>query len=292
MNNLLSPTEIAEAYDDISVKKAKNSFSNLMVLGILAGIFIAFGGFASQMISHGIENPGLAKFACGAVFPVGLMLVVIAGGELFTGNTLMIIGIMDGKINFHELFRNWVIVYFSNFIGAVLIAFLISFSGLLDMTGGRLGATVIKTAAGKASLPFDQALIRGILCNILVVLAVWMATAARDLTGKILACWFPVMLFVMSGFEHCIANMYFITAGMFTKSNAAYLTAGQIETSALARLTLEGLFNNLIPVTLGNIIGGSVVIGLAYWYVYRYTFTKAICAQEQTLIKHTSYEMR
>lgn len=292
MSNLLSPTEIAEAYDDISVKKAKNSFSNLMVLGVLAGIFIAFGGFASQMISHGIDNPGLAKFACGAVFPVGLMLVVIAGAELFTGNNLMIIGIMDKKIGFHELMRNWTIVYISNFVGAVLLAFLVSCSGLLDSSGGRLGATVIRAAVNKVSLPFSQAFVRGILCNILVVLAVWMATAAKDIIGKIFACWFPIMLFVMSGFEHCVANMYFISIGMFAKSNAAYLTAGQIEASALTGLNIEGFINNLVPVTLGNIVGGALVIGLAYWYVYRYTLTKAVSTQEKTYIKHTSYEMR
>jgi len=284
MNNFLTSKEIAKAFDNISVNKAKNSSSNLIILGMLAGVFIAFAGFASQMISHTIDNPGLAKFASGAVFPVGLMLVVIAGAELFTGNNLMIIGVMDKKISFTELFRNWIIVYISNFIGAILFAFLISHSGLLDASSGLLGATVIKAAINKVSLPFSQCLIRGILCNIMVVLAVWMATAAKDIVGKIFACWFPIMLFVMSGFEHCIANMYFIPMGIIAKSNATYITAGQIQAEALTRLNIGGLFGNLIPVTLGNIIGGAVIIGLAYWYVYSHTYTNAIDIKEETHI--------
>jgi len=284
MNYFLTSKEIAKAYDDISVNKAKNSLSNLIILGMLAGVFIAFAGFASQMISHTIDNPGLAKFANGAVFPVGLMLVVIAGAELFTGNNLMIIGVMDKRISFRELFRNWIIVYISNFIGAILFAFLISHSGLLDTSGGMLGATVIKAAITKVSLSFSQGLIRGILCNIMVVLAVWMATAAKDIVGKIFACWFPIMLFVMSGFEHCIANMYFIPIGIIAKSNSTYITAGQIEVEALTRLNIGGLVENLISVTLGNIIGGALVIGLAYWYVYRHTFTKVIDIKEDTHI--------
>lgn len=275
MSNFLTPKEIAKAFDEISINKGNNSVSNLIILGVLAGIFIAFAGFASQMISHTIDNPGLAKFASGAVFPVGLMLVVIAGAELFTGNNLMIIGVMDKKISFRHLFRNWTIVYISNFIGAILFAFLISYSGLLDTNGGLLGAAVINTAISKASIPFSQALIRGILCNMMVVLAVWMAAAAKDIAGKIFACWFPIMLFVMSGFEHCIANMYFIPVGIFAKSNTGYLSVGQIQSASLEILNVGGLFGNLIPVTIGNLFGGAVVIGLAYWYVYRHTKAKA-----------------
>ncbi|NLU11054.1 MAG: formate/nitrite transporter family protein [Tepidanaerobacter acetatoxydans] len=274
MNNFHSPKEVAEAYDNISVSKAKNSITNLFILGVLAGIYIAFAGFASQTISYAIENPGLSKFASGAVFPVGLILVVLAGAELFTGNNLMIIGFMDKKISFSELLRNWIVVYIANFIGSVLFAFLISRSGLFDSAGGLLGATAIKTAIAKVSLPFSQALIRGLLCNIMVVLAVWMATAAKDIVSKISAIWFPIMLFVMSGFEHSIANMYFIPAGIFAKSNADYLKAGQIEAASLSKLNLSGLFANLVPVTVGNILGGAIIIGLSYWYVYRYTSDK------------------
>ena len=276
MGDYLSPKETAEAYDSISVNKAKNSLSNLFILGILAGVYIAFAGFASQTISYTIDNPGLAKFAGGAVFPVGLILVVIAGAELFTGNNLMIIGVMDKRISFNELFRNWITVYTANFIGSVLFAYLVSRSGLFDSAHGLLGATVIKAAVGKISLPFSQALIRGILCNIMVVLAVWMATAAKDIISKLFAIWFPIMLFVMSGFEHSIANMYYIPAGIFAKSNTLYLKAGKIEAASISQLNIGGFFANLIPVTLGNIIGGAIVIGLAYWYVYRYTSVKKV----------------
>jgi formate/nitrite transporter len=275
MSNFLSPKDTAQAFDEISVAKANNSAANLFILGILAGLFIAFGGFAGQTISHSIENTGLAKFASGAVFPVGLMLVVIAGAELFTGNNLIIIGCMDKKITFSGLLRNWVIVYLGNFVGSLFLAFMVNQSGLLSTSGGLLGATVINVAISKASLPFVQALVRGVLCNIVVVLAVWMAIAAKDIVSKVFAIWFPIMLFVMSGFEHSIANMYFIPAGIFAKSNTAYLEAGGLSVETLSNLNIGGLFSNLIPVTLGNIIGGAMIIGLAYWYVYRYTPTQA-----------------
>jgi formate/nitrite transporter len=271
MSNFLSPKETAEAFDGVSVGKATNATANLFILGIFAGMFIAFGGFAGQTISHSIENVGLAKFATGAVFPVGLMLVVIAGAELFTGNNLIIIGYMDGKITLSQLLRNWVIVYLGNFVGSIFLAFMVSQSGLFSVSGGLLGATVIKAAIGKASLPFGQAIVRGILCNIIVVLAVWMAIAAKDIASKILAIWFPIMLFVMSGFEHSIANMYFIPAGIFAKSNSAYVEAGNITAESLSKLNVGGLLSNLIPVTIGNIIGGAIIIGLGYWYIYRYT---------------------
>lgn len=285
MSNFLSPKETAEAFDGVSVGKATNTSGNLFILAILAGVFIAFGGFAGQTISHSIENPGLAKFASGAVFPVGLMLVVIAGAELFTGNNLIIIGYMDKKIALSQLLRNWIIVYVGNFIGSIFLAFMVSKSGLFSANGGLLGATVIKAAIGKVSLPFEQAIVRGVLCNILVVLAVWMAIAAKDISSKILAIWFPIMTFVMSGFEHSIANMYFIPAGIFAKSNTAYLEAGQITAQSLSKLNTGGLFANLIPVTLGNIIGGAIIIGLSYWYVYRFTPSQACGATVKKIAK-------
>jgi formate/nitrite transporter len=280
MNGFMSPKEIAEAFDGVSVGKGRNTTANLIILGIFAGIFIAFGGFASQTISHSVTNTGLAKFASGAVFPVGLILVVVAGAELFTGNNLMIVGVLDNKITFGEMLRNWVIVYLANLVGSIILAFLVNASGLLSLSGGGLGATVIKAAVAKASLPFSQALVRGIMCNILVVLAVWMAIGSKDVISKIFACWFPVMLFVMSGFEHSIANMYFIPAGIFASSNPAYLEAGNISADAIANLNMGGFFANIIPVTLGNIIGGAIVVGISYWYVFRYVPTQAAKASK------------
>lgn len=268
MNNYLTPQETAGAFEKIAITKANLATERMALLGILAGMYIGFGAFASQMISHAIQNPGLAKFASGAVFPVGLILVVVAGAELFTGNTLMVIGYNNRVISFSQMLKNWTVVYFANFIGAFFIAYLISESGLFNMTDGLLGAAAIKTAAAKSSLGFKEALIRGIFCNILVVLAVWMAAAAKDIVGKVIACWFPVMTFVMSGFEHSIANMYFIPAGIFTAANPLSLEAAQLSAEQLATLHMGGFIANLIPVTLGNIIGGSIVIGLIYWFVY------------------------
>lgn len=268
MNNFLTPKEIAETFDGISENKANNSMVNLLILGIFGGMFIALGGFASQTMTFSIPNIGLAKFASGAIFPVGLMLVIIAGAELFTGNNLMIIGFMNKKISLYQLLRNWIIVYISNFIGGAIFALLISKSGLLDTGAGLLGATAIKTAIAKVSLPFGHALIRGIFCNIMVVLAVWMATGAKDIVGKVFAIWFPVMLFVLSGFEHCVANMYYIPIAIFAKTNPTYFQAGKISVEALDKLNPMGLIANLIPVTIGNITGGALVVGLSYWYVY------------------------
>lgn len=268
MSNYLTPQEIAGAFEKTAVTKASLSAERMTLLGILAGMYIAFGAFASQMISHTIQNPGLAKFAGGAVFPIGLILVVIAGAELFTGNTLMVIGYSNKAISLAQMLRNWVVVYFANFVGAIFVAYLISESGLFNMTDGLLGAAAIKTAAAKSSLGFKEALIRGIFCNILVVLAVWMAASAKDIVGKVFAVWFPVMTFVMSGFEHSIANMYFIPAGIFAAANPLCVEAAQLSASQLATLNINGFLANIIPVTLGNIIGGSIVIGLIYWFVY------------------------
>lgn len=270
MSNFLSPKEIAGAYDGISMTKAERDTSRTLLLSILAGMFIALAGFTAQMVSHSIENTGLAKLASGAVFPVGLILVVIAGGELFTGNTLIMLGYADRKITLGQLLRNWILVYVGNFLGCSMVAFLLHQSGLLSTSGGLLGATAISTAIVKVSLPFNQILIRGILGNILVSLAVWMSGSAKDISGKVLVMWFGVMAFVVSSFEHSIANMYYIMLGIFAKSNPTYLEAGDISLQAAAKLNVSGLMANLVPSTLGNIIGGAFVVALTYWFVFRY----------------------
>ena len=270
MNNFSSPNEVAEAYDGISIAKANRDTVRVLLLSILGGMFIAIAGFTAQMVSHSIENTGLAKFASGAVFPLGLILVVIAGAELFTGNTLIMIGYADKRITLRQLLRNWTLVYIGNFFGCSFIAFLVHQSGLLSTTGGLLGATAISAAVTKVSLPFNQILVRGILGNILVSLAVWMSASAKDISGKVMVMWFAVMAFVVSSFEHSIANMYYIMLGIFAKSNPVYLEAGKISEEAISRLNASGLMANLIPSTLGNIIGGAFVVALTYWYVYRY----------------------
>lgn len=267
-SRMLKPTELCDASIGGGCNKAKLTVLQTVVLGIMAGIFIALGGAASGVASHSIADAGLAKFVSGAIFPTGLILVVICGAELFTGNALMIVPLMDGKITIKDVIRNWVIVYFSNFIGSVLIAFLVFKAGVFGMSSGKLGGVVIKVASTKASLPFWTAFSSAILCNLLVCLAVWGTAAAKDVVGKIAIAWFPIMAFVVCGFEHCVANMYFLTAGIFAKSNPAFVQASGLSPEKI--VNGAGIINNLIPVTLGNIVGGAVLVGIAYYAAYKF----------------------
>lgn len=266
---MLSPAEICDYVVETGVKKGNSSFMQLFILGIAAGASIALGGFAASMASHSIDNAGLAKFISGAVFPIGLMIVLICGGELFTGNTLMGPSLFEGKIKVRQVLKNWTIVYFSNFLGAFLIAFLVFQSGLLDTSSGKLGGYVIKTAVYKSGLTFNQAFAGGILCNILVCLAVWASYAAKDIAGKILIIWFLIMAFVLSGFEHSVANMYYFSIGLMAKSNSVYVTASHVG-DKIANLNITNIIGNLVPVTLGNIIGGFLCVGALYWTAYKY----------------------
>ena len=268
--NFLTPAEISEAAVIIGTKKANLSAVNQFVLGILAGAFIAFGAQASTMASHTISDIATAKLIGGLIFPAGLMMVLMAGAELFTGNSLMIIPLIERKITFSQLLRSWVVVYLGNFAGSVLVAYLISLSGQLNYTGGLLGASVIKTAAGKVSLTFTQAFVMGVLCNWLVCLAVWMSFGAKDGISKAVCVFFPIWLFVASGFEHSIANMYYIPAGILAKCNEIYAGKAIELGVSLDALNWQAMFTrNLIPVTLGNILGGAGLVGCVYWLVYR-----------------------
>jgi len=269
---VLKPAEILEASHGVAEAKASGSFSKLAILGFLAGAFIAFAGSGSNMAAFNLladpETYGLGRLVAGMVFPIGLMLVVLCGAELFTGNMLMIGAVCRRRITTQSMLRNWLIVYIFNFIGSVTIAWAVYQSGLLHSGADLLGAVTVKIAAGKASLDFGNAVILGVLCNWLVCLAVWMASASASMAGKILAIFFPISLFVISGFEHSIANMYFLTAGLFAKSipgmTEAALNIG-VAQQALDGLNWGGiLVNNLLPVTIGNIIGGCVFVALAY----------------------------
>ncbi|QXE18778.1 formate/nitrite transporter family protein [Clostridium sp. 001] len=271
-SNMLKPNEICSAAVGAGCSKASLKTYQQAVLGILAGAFIAMGGVVSAVVSHGITNVGISKFVGGAVFPVGLILVVICGAELFTGNCLMVVPLAGKEITFKPMIKNWVVVYIFNFVGSVLIAFLVFESGVFGMSSGKLGGTVIKVASTKASLSFGAAFCSGIMCNFLVCLAVWGAFAAKDIISKIAIIWFPIMTFVTCGFEHSVANMYFLTAGLFAKSNASFVAASGISQDKM--ISAFGIVHNLIPVTLGNIVGGSVFVGLAYFVVYKYKSSK------------------
>ncbi len=270
----LSPAEITEEFINVGRKKAVlTPVANLFVLGILAGAFIAFAAEGSNMAIHTIESVGIAKALAGALFATGLMLVVVAGGELFTGNCLIVISCMKGGAPVSGLLKNWLFVYAGNFVGSVLLAYFILESGQFNFTNGLLGGFTIKTAIYKTGLTFANAFYMGILCNWLVCLAVWLAFAAKDIAGKLLGIFFPIWLFITSGFEHCVANMYYIPAGLMAKNVPSYVDAA-VNNLGVAPAAVEALswstfiFNNLIPVTLGNIVGGALFVGMAYWFAY------------------------
>ncbi len=250
----------------------KLSGGNLFGKAILAGMMIAMGAAISSVAAHSISNVGLARLAAAVVFPVGLMMVVLLGAELFTGDCLAAMSVMDKKQKVRDVVRLLVLVYLGNFVGAVATAFLIYGSGQLDYSSGLLGAYTIKVAVGKVNLSFLQCIVSGILCNILVCAAVLMAGCAKDVTGKLLACFFVIMLFVTGGFEHCVANMYYITAGIIAAHNPQYIdmaqnaydfTVEQLETLNIVNY----LFGNLLPVTIGNIVGGIACVGAPLLYL-------------------------
>lgn len=252
----------------IGVKKANESVYNLLILGIFAGVYIGFGAAFATLVSSDLSEfvgIGLTKLASGAVFSVGLMLVVIAGAELFTGNNLMLISVLDKKVTFGRVINKWIIVYIANFIGSVLLVYIMFETGLWKEANNLTGIQALKIANVKVNLSFSAALFRGIGCNWLVCLAVWMAFASRNVIGKIFAIFFPIMAFVALGFEHCIANMYFIPMGLFLKGTQAATASGL----DLTNLNIYGLLvKNLIPVTIGNIIGGAFFVAFLYWFIY------------------------
>ena len=257
--------DICQDVSDSGVAKAGKSAADLFILGILAGAYIALAAVGSTMVAFNLlanpETYGLGRCLAGCVFPIGLMLVVLAGAELFTGNVMLLLPLAQRRISLFGLLRNWVLVYTGNFIGALFVAFLIYHSGHLNAGMGMLESVTIRIATSKCSLTFAEALTLGILCNWLVCLAVWIAFGAKDVTGKILAMFFPIWLFVASGFEHSVANMYYIPIGL--------LAAQSPWTGAEALTWVNFFLSNLIPVTLGNIIGGGVLVALVYGYVHR-----------------------
>lgn len=274
--------ELVEYSNEVAVGKAGASWTRLTALGILAGAYIAFAAEASTMAAYNLfADPalyGIGRALAGAVFAGGLMLVVVAGAELFTGNTLMAGAVAAGRITIGRMLRNWGIVYAANLVGSLLLVCMMNSSGLWHASGDLLGAVAIKIAAGKTALGFESAFVLGIMCNWLVCLAVWMAWSSESIGGKFAAIFFPIWLFVTSGFEHSVANMYYIPAGIVAKAVPAFAAkAGELGVSAdaLAGLNWHGFFvSNLIPVTLGNIVGGSFFVALVYMFANHQWKTK------------------
>ncbi|MDO5157049.1 MAG: formate/nitrite transporter family protein [Eubacteriales bacterium] len=266
-----TPNEIIKGNINGAVTKGNLKFSKMFALGIAAGMFIALGGATSSTAVHAIANVGLARTLAGVIFPVGLLMIVLVGGELFTGNCLMIMATMDKKISVLQLIRNLVIVFISNLIGSLIIDFLIFYSGNLDYSGGGLGAYTIKVAIGKVALSPTKCVSSGILCNILVCIAILMGASSKDIAGKVLAIWFPIFAFVIGGFEHIVANMFYIPMGMIAATNSDYVAKAEelygITSEQVATLNFGGLIHNFIPVTIGNILGGMVFIGCIMYYI-------------------------
>lgn len=273
-NNFNTPAQVFEANMKAGEGKVQLPLLKCILLGLMAGAFIAFGGATSSAAIHNISNQGVAKALAGAIFPVGLMMIVLVGGELFTGDCLMFAGVIDKRFSVLQMIKTLIIVWLSNMAGAVLIAALVYYSGLLDYTGGALGAFTIKVAYGKCTITPFKAVCAGILCNILVCIAVLMATAARDIAGKVWAIFFPICAFVVGGWEHCVANMFYIPAGIIAATNDTYaakaeelygITAAQISAS----VNVGGFISNLIPVTIGNILGGMVFVALPLYVIHK-----------------------
>lgn len=271
---MLLPTQIVSANISAAKSKTELPLVRMILLGIFAGMFIACGASASSVAMHAISNVGLARLVAGAVFPVGLMMIVFVGGELFTGDCLMIMGCLHGKFNVLSMVKVLIVVWLSNFAGSALFAAMVNASSQFNFSGGLLGAFTIKVAMGKVGMSFGTAFISGILCNIFVCIAVLMAAASKDIAGKVLAIFFPILAFVVSGYEHCVANMYYIPAGIFAAANEAYVQTA-METygytaAQLGQLTWgDMLLNNLLPVTIGNIVGGMIFVGLPLYLIHK-----------------------
>lgn len=271
--SLVPPRQIVETNMLAAAAKAETPIRRMIILGISAGMFIAGGAAASSVAMHAVSNVGIARFLGGCIFPVGLMMIVFIGGELFTGDCLMIMGCIHKNVSLWKMIRVLAVVYLANLAGAVVIAFLVYASGQFGYTGDLLGAYTIKVAMGKVNLSFGAAFSSGILCNIFVCAAVLMASAAKDIAGKVWAIFFPILAFVVSGYEHCVANMYYIPAGIFAMGNDAYLEKAMAEygytTEQLASLNWGSfLAKSALPVTLGNMVGGMVFIGLLLYFIH------------------------
>ena len=268
-----TPKEVAQNYIATGVTKTKYTVGKMLLLGILAGMFIALACAGTTVASSTITNPSVAKIVTALLFPAGLAMTLVSGSELFTGNCLIIISVLEKEAKVSSMLRNWLFVYIGNFIGGLLVAALVVYGHTPSvLADNAVAISTIKTAVTKTSLTFGDALFRGILCNFLVCIAVWMSFAAKDIAGKIIAVFFPIMLFVVTGFEHSVANMYSISAGLFATNNSTYTAAFGGDYSGLTWGTM--FTKNLIPVTLGNIIGGMVLVGIGYWLIYLRDATK------------------
>jgi formate transporter len=267
----LTPSEMVEKAGSIGIQKAALPILNVLPLSFLAGTYISFGAVFASVVAIGMDGvwpQGFVKLLQGLVFSMGLILVVVGGGELFTGNVLLVIAWAQKKIGLLSLLRNWLIVYIGNFIGSITVVLLILLSREYRVSDGALGSIMLSTANAKVQYGFMEALTLGILCNIMVCLAVWLSYSGRTTTDKILAIIFPITFFIAAGFEHSVANMYIIPLGLMMKSfDPAFVSTLGLDLTNLSWISF--LLRNLLPVTLGNIIGGGFFVGILYLWSYR-----------------------
>jgi formate/nitrite transporter len=268
----LMPQAMALRAEEVGIAKARLDFWRLLTLAVLAGAFIAFGSMFATVVSAGAEALpfGVTRLLAGLVFSLGLILVIVGGAELFTGNALIVMAWAARRIDSSAILRNWAIVYFGNLIGAAATALLIFAAQQYGMGGGAVGSAALDTAAAKTGLAFGPALALGILCNTLVCLAVWLCFSARTVVGKIFALVPPISAFVAGGFEHSVANMYFISMGLLIKylaPDSFWQAIGKLPVD-YPTLNLLGFIENLVPVTIGNVLGGGVLVGVVYWFAY------------------------
>lgn len=267
MEGFLSAKECINQYVENIPGKVRQKLSVVFGKGILAGAMIAIGASASSVAAHNIQNVGVARLIAGAVFPVGLMMVILLGAELFTGDCMVLTGVIGKKLSALKGMLFLLTVYVGNFVGSLIMVILIYLSGQYEYSGKLLGAYTIKVALGKANVSFVQGVSSGILCNILVCAAVLMAMCAKDISGKLLSSFFVILAFVTSGYEHCVANMYYITAGLVCKMNPSYVEAAinsyGFTNEQIAGLSIKNfLITNMIPVTVGNIVGGALFVAI------------------------------
>ena len=266
--NAYSPAEIKQAVETVGVKKTRLPLLASFMLAIVAGGSVGLGALYYTIVaSDGAMSFATVRLLGGLTFSLGLALVIVGGAELFTGNNLIVMAWASRKVSTREMLRNWVIVYFGNLVGSLGLVFLVFFSHHLDMNGGRIGLSILNTSVAKIQPDVVTLFFKGILCNVLVCLAVWLAYAGRTVTDKILALILPVSAFIAAGFEHCVANMYFLPLAWLL------VQTGNIPTNFDASsITMAGIIHNLIPVTLGNIVGGAGLVGALYWAIYRAAF--------------------
>ena len=265
----LTPKEIVGYTIDGGINKTERRSIVVFISAIMAGIFIAMGAIASNTAAYSIDNSGIAKMILGAIFPVGLMLIIIVGADLFTSNCMLSMAVLEKKISLLAMLKNITIVYLGNFTGALLMAYMEITAGQFDMGHGALGGFHINLAVHKLEASFGQAILLGIMCNIIVCAAALMMYSGKDIISKIWGGFFPIFAFIIAGFQHSIANMYYVPAAIMASKNPLYVDAANISSEQLAELTWGNfLIHNLLPVTIGNFIGGAVVIGAVYWFMF------------------------